>query len=189
MTIKAPLSESAPLPDEATLEPKMRNLLKSLPPLNKFRMLANVPQSFSPFIELAHSIYHAGTFDPKLREIAILRVACMTNSIYEWHQHTFIAKFHDVSDTVIDILQTENPVTGLSAEENFICQVADELTTNAALSDGAFKKLFSDYGANQACEIILVISYFNMLVRYLNGTRTQIEADNTLEGHQSPLQK
>ncbi len=180
---------SAPMPDDATLPEDIQNTLKSLPPINAFRMLANVPQSFTPFINLTKSLLQDGTINPSLREIAILRVACMTSSIYEWQQHFYLAKTHQVSDNKIDIIQNENPVSGLSQEENFICLLADELSVNAALSDATFKKLFEDYSTEQACEFIMLIGYFNMLSRYLNGTRVQIEETNPPEGRNSPLTK
>lgn len=178
---------AAPLPKLAELPAEIQTILNKLPPLNVFRMTANVPQSFVPFTQMAQSLLQNGKFDPRLREIAILRVAYHTKAAYEWHQHAFLAEANDVSPEIIKTLKNEDPVSSLSPEENFICQVADELTLNATLSDKSFQKLFADYDLNKACELILVVGFFNMLSRFLNGTRVQIEATNPLKGHSSPL--
>ncbi len=178
---------TVPLPADDQLPPAIQQKLKQLPPINVFRMVANVPQTFIPFVDMATSLLKDGKFNPKLREMAILRVAYLTNAPYEWHQHSFIAKANGVTEQEMNIIRTENPVHSLNEEENFICNVTDELTKNANLTDATFKKLYGRYDTERATEIIYDISFFNMLSRFLNGTRVQIEPTNPLAGHTSPV--
>lgn len=178
---------TAPMPTDAQLTPAMQAELKQLPPLNVFRMMTNVPQSFGPFIQMVKSLINHGTLNPRLREIAILRTAYLTHAPYEWHQHVFIAKANGVTDKEIAALNKENPVHSLDEEANFVCKVTDELTKNVNLSDKTFKQLYGRYDNHKASELILAISFYNMVSRFLNGTRVQIEKTNPLEGHASPL--
>ena len=185
--VKQVSNEVAPLPTDAELSPDIQAALKQLPALNVFRMVTIVPQAFKPFISMAKALLTEGKFDSKLRETAILRVAYLTHASYEWHQHAFIAQTVGVTDKEMNIIRTQNPVRGLSEEGNFVCQVADELTKNATLSDKTFKELYERYDREKATELVFDISFFNMLSRMLNATRVQIEPTNPLQGHASPF--
>jgi alkylhydroperoxidase family enzyme len=180
---------SVPLPKEEELPSSIRATLTQIPALNVFLMLANVPVSFHPYLQLVKSIYNEGKFNPKLRQIAILRQAHMLHSQYEWHQQVFLSKANGVKDSEIEIISSETPVTSLGEEGNFICRVSDELTLKAQLSDATFQELYKRYSIELGTELILAISYANMLGRFINGTRVQIEKTNPLESYSSPMGK
>lgn len=177
---------SIPLPKDAELPETIRKTLRSLPAINVFRMLANVPQSFPPFVQLARSLLGEGKFNPRLREIAILRQAHLIESTYEWHQHAFLSRNNGVTDHEMEIIKQENPVKSLGEEENFLCRVSDEITMHAKLTDETFQELFKRYSVPLGSELILCLSYFNMLGRFINCTRVKIEEDNPLESLSSP---
>jgi len=67
-----------PLPDDDSLPEDIKKILAAVPPLNVFRMFANAPASFKGINELARSILLESQFDPRKREIAVLRVAHAT---------------------------------------------------------------------------------------------------------------
>ncbi|OGT38404.1 MAG: hypothetical protein A3F11_09690 [Gammaproteobacteria bacterium RIFCSPHIGHO2_12_FULL_37_14] len=177
---------SVPLPKDEQLSEVIRKTLNQLPSLNVFRMLANVPESFHPYVQLAKSLLGDGKFNRRLRQIAILRQAHLLKSKYEWHQHIFLSKSNGVTDNEIEIIRTENPVVSLGTEENFMCRISEELTVNAHLTDATFKELFQRYSIELGTELILCLSYVNMLGRFINATRVQIEDTNPLEGLASP---
>ena len=53
---------------------KVREVLKDLPPLNIFRMVANSETVFRPFLGLGSALLASKTFDHCLRELVILLV-------------------------------------------------------------------------------------------------------------------
>lgn len=177
---------TVPLPKDEQLPESIRKTLEGLPALNIFRILANVPASFHPYVQLAKSLLSDGKFNRRLRQIAILRQAHLLRSKYEWHQHVFLSKANGVTDKEIEIIRTENPVVSLGKEENFMCLISEELTVNAHLTDATFKELFERYSIELGMELILCLSYVNMLGRFINATRVQIEDTNPLEGLASP---
>ncbi len=164
-----------PLPDDSELSDEIRATLASAPPFNVFRMIANTPASFRGFTDLASSILLRSEFDPKKREIAVLRTAHVTKSLYEWTQHVRIARNLGVTEAGIEAVQADGPVTALDEESNMLCRVADEISRDVRLSDGALEWALARYGVRQACELILCCSYFNMLSRFLESTRVQLE--------------
>jgi 4-carboxymuconolactone decarboxylase len=174
------MQPSVPLPDDADLEPEIRELLSKLPPLNVFRMWANAPASFRPLVEFAFSLLAKSEFDARKREIAILRVAHVTRAGYEWFQHAIVAKRVGVTDEEIEKIAVDGPVTGLDEEGNLLCRVADEISTEVRLGDDALQQILDRYGTRQATELILCVSYFNMLSRFLESTRVELEEESPL---------
>ena len=171
---------SIPLPDDADLDPESREILNKLPALNVFRMWANAPASFRPLVEFAFSLLAKSEFDARKREIAILRVAHVTRAGYEWFQHVIVAKRVGVTDQEIEKIAVEGPVTGLDEEGNLLCRVADEISMEVRLGDEPLQEILDRYGTRQATELILCISYFNMLSRFLESTRVTLEEESPL---------
>lgn len=178
---------AVPLPTDESLPTETKEFLHTLPALNVYRMFANIPRSLPPFIQLAKSFLVESKFSIQLLEVGILRVAHLTKSPYEWHQHEIMAKANGVTDDEIEIIRTENSVKSLSEEKNFICKIADEITLNVNLKDETFNQLYSRYSKEQGLQLVLCLSFYNMLSRFLNATRVPIEAVNPLAGRGSPV--
>ena len=174
-----------PLPDDESLSPEIREILAATPPLNVFRMFANAPASFKSINDFARSVLLESEFDPKKREIAVLRVAHVTRSVYEWTQHVTVAKMTGVTDDEIKIIAAEDPVTSLDEEGNLLCHVADEISRDVRLGDEALSLILDRYGVRGATELILCVSYFNMVSRFLESTRVELENKDVLGDMQS----
>ena len=165
-----------PLPTDDQLPADIRETLGNLPPVNIFRMLGNAPASFHGFLQLAGSILMQSEFDARKREIAILRVAHVTRSSYEWTQHVRLARQIGVTQEEIDRIGVDGPVQGLDEEGLLLCRVAEEISRDIRLSDEALAAILGRYGVRQATELILCCSYFNMLSRFLESTRVELES-------------
>jgi alkylhydroperoxidase family enzyme len=174
-----------PLPRDEDLSEEVRATLASLPPLHVFRMMANAPASFQPVLALAASILIGSEFDARKREIAVLRVARVTQSEYEWTQHERLGRNLGLTEKEMSIVRIEDPVKSLDEEGNLLCRVADEISREVRLSDEALAAILQRYGVRQATELIVCCSYFNMLSRFLESTRVELEAEDLI-GEQTP---
>jgi alkylhydroperoxidase family enzyme len=163
-----------PYPAMESLAPEVRAVVEAFP-MNVMRMAANAPASTKALVDLAQSILFYSAFDPRKREIAVLRVAHVTRSNYEWTHHVEVAKHYKISDEEIKIIQSEESVTSLDKEGNLLCRVADEISRDVCLSDDALSQILDLYGAQGATELILCVSYFNFLSRFLESTRVELE--------------
>jgi 4-carboxymuconolactone decarboxylase len=170
------------LPGDDELPPEVRDALANLPPLNVFRMVAKLPASFRPFLQLGGSLLSDEAIDPRTREIAILRVAHVTGAAYEWAQHAQLARNVGVSDEEIDAIRSATHDASLAPEDVLVCRVADEISRDVRLSDEALELLLDRYGERGACSLILCVAYYNMVSRFLESTRVQIEAEELLSG-------
>lgn len=168
MTVKIPL------PRDEEMSPEIREMLGSSP-LNVTRMIANAPASFKGFSEFAKSILFESEFEPRLREIAVIRIAHVTQAHYEWTHHVAFGKRVGVTDEEINNIAIDGPVTTLDEAGNLMCRVADEISLDVRLSDEALEMILEKYGVRGATELILCCSYFNMVSRFLESTRVELE--------------
>jgi len=170
-----------PLPTDEDLDREIRELLADLPPLNVFRMVAGAPRAVRPFLQLGGAVLSTA-LDARRREIAVLRVAHATNAGYEWAQHEQLGRRAGVTDAEIDAIGSEERVSSLDEECNLICRVADEVSRDVRLSDAALEQIMDRYGAREAAELILLVSYYNMVSRFLESTRVELEDEPLLGG-------
>ena len=170
-----------PLPADAELPTEVRDALANLPPLNVFRMVAALPQSFRPFLQLGGSLLGDEAIDARIREIAILRVAHVTKASYEWAQHVQLGRSVGVTEAEIEAIKSDD-AGALGQEEALACRVATEISRDVRLSDEALELLIDRYGTRGACSLILCASYYNMVSRFLESTRVPIEDEELLAG-------
>jgi 4-carboxymuconolactone decarboxylase len=164
-----------PYPEMEGLSPDVRAVVEGFP-MNVFRMAANAPANVKGLSELATSILFNMAFDPRKREIAVLRVAHLTRAVYEWTHHVRLAKQFNITNEQIEIIRSEDPVASLDEEDNLLCRVADEISRDVRLSDDALEQILERYGARGTTELILCVSYFNFLSRFLESTRVELES-------------
>ncbi len=172
-----------PLPTDDELTPEHREMLTKVPPLNVFRMVAGTRRGLRPFLQLGAAAL-SSSMDARRREIAVLRVAHATSAGYERAQHERLARQAGVTEEEIAAIAVEEPVTSLDEEANLICRVADEVSRDVRLSDEALTRLIERYGAREASDVILLVSYYNMVSRFLESTRVELETE-TPEGWQA----
>jgi 4-carboxymuconolactone decarboxylase len=168
-----------PLPADEDLPEEIREVLGGLPPLNVFRAVAAVPKSFRPFLQLGGSLLGGPEIDAKNREIAILGVAKETGAGYEWAQHEQLARNVGVSEAEIEAIQAQDPA-GLDADGALAFRAATEISRDVRISDDALAALVARWGEAGAAELILCISYYNMVSRFLESARVEIEPEQLL---------
>ena len=178
------MSTKIPLPTDDELEPRAREILGNVPPLNVFRMVAGTRRGLRPFLGLGAAVLN-GPLDARRREIAVLRVAHATGARYEWVQHEQLGRNVGLTDAEIDAIANEEPVSSLDEEGNLICRVADEVSRDVRLSDDALARIVDRYGPREASELILLVSYYNMVSRFLESTRVEVEDEALLADRSS----
>ena len=170
--------------DEEIPEPALTRL-RSVPPINIYRLLGIVPQSVIPWTDMTKAVYEC-ELDARLREIAICRQAHTANAAYELHQHRFIARNNGVSEVELEALLTESVVESLDPQGNLVCKAADEMETRATLSDETFDALYDTLGRRDATELIFILSFYCAVARLSNATRITVEPQNPLQGSANP---
>jgi alkylhydroperoxidase family enzyme len=161
----------------AQIDPEHRHLLER--PIHLFRALANSPEAFVNFHRLAEWIRWDCTLDPRLRELLILQVGYSTADEYEWSHHVILSRQFGVTEDDIQGLIdfTEGRPTTLSAVDQAVVRAAAELTHQRRVSDATWAALGEHFDHGRLTDIVLIASFYNMVVRVLGGLRIEIEPD------------
>jgi alkylhydroperoxidase family enzyme len=77
--------------------------------LNLNRVLAHSPNVLRNFMRLGNSLLFHGVLPPRLRELAILRVAELTGAHYEWAHHVPIARQAGVRGQIAGLKSGRRP--------------------------------------------------------------------------------
>src|SRR5271168_5075407 len=130
-----------PYVDESKAPAKTREILnRGTVKMNVARMIANSDAAFYPFSMLGNALLTKGKLDSKLREIAILRTAKVSKSVYEWTQHVPIALAVGVSEDQLAAIEHWEPAKCFSELERLVLRFTDEVArgvkgTKATLAD------------------------------------------------------
>jgi alkylhydroperoxidase family enzyme len=176
------------LPSDADVKKVMGDAFDPNKTLNVLKMFAGTEDMCQATIGLVKAVFETKGIDPKTREMIILRAAKVLNCPYEWQANVMFAANAGLSPNEIQATESDGPVTGVNPEYALICQATDELSTGATLRDETLRQLLDRYGDVVSRKLVLMIAWFNLLSRFLNGSRVPLETTNKVSaGQTSPL--
>jgi len=143
--------------------------------LNLYRVLAHSPNVLRNFLRLGGSLLVRTELSPKLRELAILRVAKLTGSEYEWAQHYSIALEAGVSHEQTEVISRWSNSTNFSDKERAVLQYTDEVAQNVEVKDETFRALQQHLNEQSIVELTLSIGYWGMVARLLVPLQVDID--------------
>jgi alkylhydroperoxidase family enzyme len=159
------------------LAPEDQHLLKRN--INLLRLMSQSPKGATAFHTMGHYIRHESPLNPRLREMAILQVGYITRSVYEYTHHLKISRDFGVSDEDIRAIAAESKghPTKLDPLTQAVLRGAREMTQNFAATDATFEVLKANLNNESLTDLILIISFYNAVVRFL----ATMEIDNEPE--------
>jgi alkylhydroperoxidase family enzyme len=178
---------SIPLPSNEAVRRIMGESYSPEKTLNVIKMFAGTEDMFAATIGLVKAIFKAEGIEPKTREMIILRAAKILDAPYEWQANIQMARNTGLSSKEIDAAATDGPVTGINPEYVLVCQATDELSKTGTLRDETLSELLDKYGDTISRKIVLMIAWFNLLSRFLNGCRVPLETTDKIGTGTSPL--
>jgi 4-carboxymuconolactone decarboxylase len=143
--------------------------------LNVQRMIANSNAVFKYFNQLGGALMGRAKLDPKLRELAILRTAKVTGSVYEWTQHVPMARHVGVTQAQVDALDNWKGASCFNELEREVLRFTDEVAGNVKGSREALEALKKRLGPAEIVELILSIGFWGMVARLLETTEVDLE--------------
>jgi alkylhydroperoxidase family enzyme len=149
-------------PDEAS--PAVAAALAKVPSLNLFRMLANADTAFRPWMRLGGALLGELELDPRLRELAILRIARLCGSEYEWVQHESIALRIGIS--AADVAAVDRGELDAFAEPvRAVLDFTTEAVRDGHAGEAAVARLGDHLSAREVVELLLVINHYTGVAR------------------------
>lgn len=155
--------------------------------LNVIKMMAGTQDMYPASVDFIKSLFETAGVDPRIREMIMLRAAKLLNCPYEWQANAVLAKNIGLAPDEIEAAASDGQVIGIGHEYVLICKATDELSMTATLTDETLTELLMTYGEVVSRKLILMIGWFNLLSRFLNGCRVPLEVTDKIGQGTSPL--
>jgi alkylhydroperoxidase family enzyme len=150
------------------------------PPLKLFGMLANAESAYRPWLRYSGTLLTQLELDPLLRELAILQVARLVDSRYEWVQHDPIARAVGASaEQVAAVEAGRDDDAAFDETQSLVLRVTRGAVENGAAGEGDVTELAERLGTRQAVELLLVVG--NYVAIALLIASTGLEPDPPLD--------
>ena len=143
--------------------------------LNVARMIGNSDATSKPFARMANALVMKTKLDPKLREIAILRTAKVSHSVYEWTQHVPMAKHVGVTAAQVAAMDNWQGANCFNDLERTVLHFTDEVALNVKGSRETLEALKKHLDSTEIVELILSIGFWGMVARLLETTEVDLE--------------
>lgn len=113
-----------------------------------------------------------GLLDPRLRELAILRIAWRCQQPYEWAQHYRLARKAGISDAEVLELRRGPARTPFSPAEQALLRAVDEIVDAGRLSPQGFEDCTRALGGSTtlAVEFLDLAAGYRMMATILHTT-------------------
>jgi 4-carboxymuconolactone decarboxylase len=153
------------------------------PPLKLFRMVAHAESAYVPWLRYGGALLTRLELDPVLRELAILQVARLVDSQYEWVQHDPIARAVGVSAEQIAAVEAgRDDDPAFDRDEALVLRVTRAAVTQGAAEEPDVLELARLLGPRQVVELLLVVG--NYLAIAMLIASTGLEPDPPLDAAQ-----
>jgi alkylhydroperoxidase family enzyme len=127
-----------------------------------FRVVANNPGvARVAFTQLRQLLEH-NTFDTRLREMMIMRIAWVTGSAYEWTQHWRVAAEANIPPEDVLAVRNWRPSKRLTAADRAILAATDECLEGGSISDACWADV-AKHVPDPAHQVEFVVAMGNWL--------------------------
>lgn len=169
----------APL-TEAEWTDEQRKMLESVHKEGKtYNVLGTLAQHWEATQKFLTWAYHVmgetSTLAPRERELLILRLGWLCQAEYEWGQHVLFAKDAGLTDAEIARIKDGPDATGWTPFEAALLRAADELHTDAMISDQTWAALSERYTTKQLMDVVFTVGQYNLVSMALNTFGVQLD--------------
>ena len=142
---------------------------------NIFKAEAHSPKLLRDITLMGLTLLTECKLNPRLRELAILRVGDLLQSSYEWAQHAPHALKVGASQEQIDALPEWANSDRFDSQERDVLQYTDEMTKDIRVSDETFARLTYFLSEEEIVELTVTVGYYAMICRMLEALEIELE--------------
>lgn len=165
--------------EEADLEGEAKEIAGRLGGRGKllriFRTLAHHPKLLKRWTVFGNHVLAKSTLPPREREILILRIGWLCRAEYEFSQHKRISLDLGMSEEEIQRVCDGPDAPGWTPFESALVRAADELHSDAFISDPTWKALSERFSTQQMIDVVFTVGQYNLVSMALNSLGVQPE--------------
>lgn len=139
---------------------------------NALSTLAHHPALAKSFLRFNVHLLMTSTLPPRIRELAILRVAHRRQCAYEWSHHVRMAKDEGITDDQIVALKRG---AAADAFDQAVITGVDELDEKSELSDQTWAALGERLDDQQRMDFVFTVGCYALLAMAFNTFGIQLE--------------
>jgi alkylhydroperoxidase family enzyme len=146
-------------------------------PLTLLQMVAHAESAFEDWLAYSNSLLTVLELDPVLRELAILQVAHLERSRYEWVQHVAIGQALGVTEPQIAAIEREDEAdASFSEDAAALLRFAREFILDGSASAEAVSEMEARIGVRGVVELSLVLGHYIAIARFVASTGLEPQA-------------
>ncbi|ULE31716.1 carboxymuconolactone decarboxylase family protein [Mycobacterium sp. IDR2000157661] len=132
---------------------------------NLLATLVRHPKLTRAFLRFNNHLLFSSTLSPRLRELAVLRVAHLTGCEYEWAHHVNMGRETGLTDDDIGGIQRGEVSDGL---DSAVLRAVDDLQDKATVSDATWAALSDHLDERALMDLVFTIGCYGALAMAIN---------------------
>ncbi len=146
-------------------------------PMHIYELMAHNPATARAMVGLGSHLRQGKTLGEYLKEMVILQVGFSTRCAYEYSHHLKIAERDGIAEQDIHAVarETAGETTHLDERTRLGLKAAREITTGLRCSDETNAALLKHYTPEQIIDLVVTVGFYNMVVRFLESLRIDVE--------------
>ena len=132
---------------------------------NLLSTLVRHPKLTRAFLRFNNHLLFSSTLPPRLRELAVLRVAHLSSCEYEWRHHVAMGREAGLTDDIIDGIQRGEALDEL---DRAVLRAVDELQDKSNVSDATWTALSEHLDERQRMDLVFTIGCYRALAMAIN---------------------
>jgi alkylhydroperoxidase family enzyme len=124
--------------------------------------------------ELGAAIRYSGKLPDRTREMAILEVARLRNSAYEWFAHEPVGLAAGLTGAEMDALRTGEDAPSLTSRETLVREAVRSLVIARDLPDPLFEEVERVLGPELLVELLTLVGYYDLQALSLQVLRVPL---------------
>ena len=145
--------------------------------LNALGVLARYPELSRAYNIFSGQIMYGSTLSPRHRELAVLRVATVRHSQYEWMQHVASAGDNGVNVDEVARVAAGADAPGWSDLERSLLRAVDELLADAFIGDETWSVLAGELEERQLMDLVFTVGAYDVLAMALRTFGVPLDDD------------
>lgn len=132
---------------------------------NAIATFVNHPELTRPYLTFSFYLLTRSTLPARLRELAVLRVAHLTECAYEWDEHVRMGRDEGLTDDDIVALTRGEAA---DAFDRTVLTAVDELVGTTRIGDRTWAALGERMNTRELMDFVFTIGGYHMLAMALN---------------------
>ena len=174
MTAVSPI-ETPATPELREFYERIEGASRGLGVLNVFKIMAHTPELMQSWWQMMVVALTRLKLDPRLRELAILRLFQLTRSPYGFAHHVRIGKDVGLIDEDIAALATYTESERFSALDKLLLQYTDAVTNLDDSAPALASQLRSHLSEREVVELTFCIANWNLMAHLLMPLEIELE--------------